>query len=108
MVGSRREFITQAGSAASARQERPNILIIMPDDHPNNALSCRGSTVNQAPNLDRATGKYPHNNGQVTIPRTSLSDTRDMNALHAVQAAVSPSMVLGAAAVTLNITDPSS
>lgn len=74
--------------------DRPNILFIMSDDHPNNALSCYGSQINQTPNLDRIanegmrfdrayvttslcapsrasilTGKYPHKNGQVTIPK---------------------------------------
>ncbi len=66
----------------------------MPDDHPNSALSCYGSKLNRTPHIDRLaeegmrfdrayvttslcapsrasilTGKYPHQNGQITIPK---------------------------------------
>jgi arylsulfatase A-like enzyme len=76
------------------RGERPNIILIMTDDHAKNAVSCYGSKINQTPNIDRLagegirfdnsfvtnsicapsravilTGKYSHKNG--------LKDNRD-------------------------------
>ncbi len=81
-------------SHAEKQANPPNILFIMTDDLPNNAMSCYGSKVNKTPNLDRIadegmrfdhayvttslcspsrasilTGTYPHINGQVLIPR---------------------------------------
>jgi arylsulfatase A-like enzyme len=38
---------------AHAKDNRPNILFIMSDDHGYQALSCYGSKVNKTPNLDR-------------------------------------------------------
>jgi len=35
------------------KDERPNILFIMTDDHASHALSCYGSRINKTPNLDR-------------------------------------------------------
>lgn len=35
------------------KDERPNILFIMADDHASHAMSCYGSRINQTPNLDR-------------------------------------------------------
>ena len=74
--------------------ERPNIILIMADDHARQAISCYGSQINQTPNIDRLanegirfdnsfvtnsicapsravilTGKYSHING--------LKDNRD-------------------------------
>ena len=72
------------------KDERPNILFIMTDDHASHALSCYGSRINKTPNLDRIakegmrfdncfctnsicapsravilTGKYSHINGVI-------------------------------------------
>ena len=35
------------------KDERPNILFIMSDDHASHAMSCYGSRINKTPNLDR-------------------------------------------------------
>jgi arylsulfatase A-like enzyme len=35
------------------RDNRPNILFIMSDDHASHAMSCYGSRINETPNLDR-------------------------------------------------------
>ena len=35
------------------KDERPNILFIMSDDHASHAMSCYGSRINETPNLDR-------------------------------------------------------
>lgn len=93
---------TAAGTAAMAlsplltscgkRNERPNILFIMSDDHAAQAISSYGSRINQTPNIDRLaaegmrfencfctnsictpsrasilTGKYSHKNGCRTL-----------------------------------------
>src|SRR6266576_604846 len=80
--------------AAEKQSERPNILVIMADDHAAHALSCYGSKINQTPNLDRIahdgmrflncfavnsictpsraailTGKYSHTNGVTVFNR---------------------------------------
>jgi arylsulfatase A-like enzyme len=78
-------------SATAARQtDRPNLVLIMSDDHASHALSCYGSKINKTPHLDRIadegmrftncfctnsicapsravilTGKYSHLNGVV-------------------------------------------
>jgi arylsulfatase A-like enzyme len=41
------------GSAASDAVKRPNIVLIMSDDHAAHAMSCYGSKINHTPNLDR-------------------------------------------------------
>jgi len=83
-----------AQDAENKGGERPNIILIMTDDHAKNAISCYGSQINQTPNIDRLakeglrfdnsfvtnsicapsravilTGKYSHING--------LKDNRD-------------------------------
>jgi len=35
------------------KDQRPNIIFIMSDDHASHAMSCYGSRINQTPNLDR-------------------------------------------------------
>ena len=40
-------------SRAEAREVRPNILLILSDDHAKKALSCYGNTDIQTPALDR-------------------------------------------------------
>ncbi|HEX29932.1 TPA: DUF4976 domain-containing protein [Candidatus Poribacteria bacterium] len=35
------------------RDDKPNILFIMSDDHASHAMSCYGSRINETPNLDR-------------------------------------------------------
>jgi arylsulfatase A-like enzyme len=78
------------GETERARQEKPNILFIMTDDHAAHAIGCYGSRINKTPNLDRIakegmrfsscfctnsicapsravilTGKYSHLNGVI-------------------------------------------
>jgi arylsulfatase A-like enzyme len=105
----RREFLRSSGlitmgflfsgcsrilTEKSARQ-RPNILLIMSDDHASQAISCYGSRINQTPNIDRIakkgicltncfctnsicapsraailTGKYGHLNGVIDNSKT--------------------------------------
>ena len=89
-------LLLSAGVAAA--QERPNVLLILADDHAAYALSCYGSTLVRTPNLDRLaaggarfvhaycnspmctpsrqsllTGRMPHASG-VTLLKTALSD----------------------------------
>lgn len=47
--------VTLAGcSPSGSKQERrPNIIVIMTDDHTTQAISCYGSALTQTPNLDR-------------------------------------------------------
>jgi len=98
----RREFLKKMGLGSLAlatsklqglpflqdKDERPNILFIMTDDHASRAMSCYGSEMNETPNIDRIaqegikldncfctnsicgpsratilTGKYSHKNG---------------------------------------------
>jgi arylsulfatase A-like enzyme len=40
-------------SSSAVAQERPNIILILSDDHANHAISCYGSKINKTPNLDR-------------------------------------------------------
>jgi arylsulfatase A-like enzyme len=40
-------------AAAAAQDDRPNIVIIMTDDHTTRAMSCYGNAVMETPNLDR-------------------------------------------------------
>ena len=74
----------------NGKDDRPNIIFIMSDDHAANAISCYGNSVNKTPNIDRLadegmrfdqsfctnaicapsravvlTGKYSHLNGVV-------------------------------------------
>lgn len=74
------------------RNQQPNIIFIMSDDHASHAMSCYGSRINETPNLDRIanegmrfdncfctnsicapsraailTGKYNHLNGVKTL-----------------------------------------
>lgn len=52
----RRQFIASAlavPSAARAAPERPNLLVIMTDQHRFSALSCAGNRILKTPNLDR-------------------------------------------------------
>lgn len=81
-------FPVTAAQSLQGRQPRPNILIIMSDDHAAHAISAYGSRVHQTPNIDRLaregmklencfatnalcapsratilTGKYSHANG---------------------------------------------
>ncbi|MDN5203021.1 sulfatase-like hydrolase/transferase [Fulvivirgaceae bacterium BMA10] len=77
-------------ASKEAKQERPNIIFIMSDDHASQAISAYGSTINKTPNIDRLavegmlfersyvtnsicapsratmlTGKFNHLNGQI-------------------------------------------
>jgi arylsulfatase A-like enzyme len=102
----RREFLKAAGGVWASggllglagcggrqgrpRQEKPNILFIMTDDHAAHAIGCYGSRINKTPNIDRIakegmrfsncfctnsicapsravilTGKYSHLNGVI-------------------------------------------
>ena len=45
--------ILLAGSRTALAADRPNLLLIMSDDHAAHALSCYGSRINNTPNLDR-------------------------------------------------------
>ena len=42
-----------AAPAMVAGQDRPNVLLILSDDHANHAISAYGSVINRTPNLDR-------------------------------------------------------
>ncbi|MEN8007433.1 MAG: sulfatase/phosphatase domain-containing protein [Candidatus Krumholzibacteriota bacterium] len=82
---------TGCGPSQAPVEKRPNILVIMTDDHTVQAMGCYGSRINRTPNLDRLasegvrfvqgfctnavcspsratllTGKYGHRNGVVT------------------------------------------
>ena len=98
----RRDFLISVGSGAVAlaltpsvmvgtqSHKRPNIILIMSDDHASHAISAYGSTINKTPNIDRLaaegirfdncfctnsicapsravilTGKYSHLNGVI-------------------------------------------
>ncbi len=78
--------------SCTRKEQRPNILFIMSDDHAAQAISCYGSKINKTPNIDRLasegmrfdncfctnsictpsravimTGKYSHKNGVLTL-----------------------------------------
>lgn len=78
--------------SCTRKEQRPNILSIMSDDHAAQAISCYGSKINKTPNIDRLasegmrfdncfctnsictpsravimTGKYSHKNGVLTL-----------------------------------------
>lgn len=42
-----------AKSAMGVQEDRPNVVLIMSDDHAAQAISCYGSRINQTPNIDR-------------------------------------------------------
>ncbi len=45
--------LAMVGCAQKSSSERPNMIIIMTDDHTTQAMSCYGSDLVQTPNLDR-------------------------------------------------------
>lgn len=85
------------------KENHPNILFIMSDDHASHAMSCYGSQINETPNLDRIaeggmrfdncfctnsictpsratilTGTYSHVNGVTTLAPHSKLDGRQL------------------------------
>ena len=44
-------------SCAEKQQERPNILLIMADDHANRAISAYDGSINSTPNIDKLAEK---------------------------------------------------
>lgn len=46
--------VRMANSTASApRDDRPNVIFIMADDHASKSISCYGAGINHTPNIDR-------------------------------------------------------
>ena len=100
------------------RDDRPNILFIMSDDHASHAMSCYGSRINETPNLDRIayegmrfdncfctnsicspsrasilTGTYSHVNGVTTL--TTKFDGRQLTFPKLLQKAGYQTAVIG-------------
>ena len=105
-----RSFASSAAHQGRKIMERPNILLIMPDQHRGDCLSCSGHPVVQTPNIDRIaseginftrtytqspicvparagliTGRYPHQIGIVHNRAFLRPDTP--NLLHALHGA---------------------
>ncbi|MCD6508288.1 sulfatase-like hydrolase/transferase [Candidatus Poribacteria bacterium] len=100
------------------RDDKPNILFIMSDDHASHAMSCYGSRINETPNLDRIayegmrfdncfctnsicspsrasilTGTYSHVNGVTTL--TTKFDGRQLTFPKLLQKAGYQTAVIG-------------
>lgn len=66
--------ITSAQDAPRSSDSRPNLILIVTDDHPHDALGCAGHSVLETPNLDRIADRgvrFTH--GFVTTPICAAS-----------------------------------